>query len=74
MEKREKITIPVILVKSDAESGEFLLEAGTSDVSLKERTREIRNALGLVFVHRIKCRENRKVDQKVLSTEIGVLG
>ncbi|MDR1091696.1 MAG: hypothetical protein LBL79_11515 [Prevotella sp.] len=66
----KKINIPVLLIGQDAE-GNRVYKAGTRSVDLEERECHLNASIGNVIVEKIKQNSNRKIDQRVLATEIG---
>jgi hypothetical protein len=66
-----KEKIPVLLIRTDAQ-GKTFFEAGSRTVNRQNRITQMTEALASIYVEKIQQESNRKIDQRVLSTEIGV--
>ncbi len=65
------VQVPVLLVKRDA-NGNVAFTVGTREMGWQERFDKLNKSLAQVIVTKIRQDDNKKVDQRVLSTEIGV--
>jgi hypothetical protein len=70
MPQTEMIRIPVLLIGRDS-NGKRIYRVGEREVSKKERKEDLDTGQGEIIFEKIKQKNNRKIDQRVLATEIG---